>query len=317
MRIFSTRPLPGSVETFLQGRTQYSSSEKNRPIWREELREAALSSDGLITFLTDPVDRDLLLGSPVRVVSNVAVGYDNIDVLGLKEMGVTVTHTPNVLTEATADLTFSLLLATVRRLGEARRTMEKGGWTTWSLDFLVGRDLQGLTLGLLGFGRIGQAVARRAQSFGMKVQYAKGQTGSEVPQPGSVPLRVLLETSNVLSLHCPLTPQTRKMMNSEAFGRMHPGSYFINTARGGLVDEEALLAALSSGHLAGAGLDVFETEPLPMNHPFFSLPQVVLTPHIGSATRETRLAMAQLAAENILAALDGSPQNVVRGSDRP
>lgn len=266
-------------------------------------------ADALLCLLNDRIDRPLLERAPrLRIVANAVVGYDNVDVAACRERGVVVCNTPDVLTEATADLAWALLLATVRRLPQAERSLRAGEFRGWTFDGYLGSDLAGRTLGILGMGRIGRAVARRAAPFGMRVIYhsrtrlspgEEGALGAE-----SVDWDTLLAASDVLSLHAPLTPETHHVLDRAALRRMRPGSFLINTARGALVDEAALTDALREGPLAGAGLDVFEREP--EIHPgLLSLPNVVLLPHIGSATRETRTAMALLAARNIRAVLAG------------
>jgi glyoxylate reductase len=274
--------------------------------WEEALPGAA----ALIPLLTVPVDRALLERAPgLRVVACATVGYEHVDVDACRERGIVVTNTPDVLTDATADLTLALILATVRRLPQAERSLragEFGGWGFW--DYLGG-DLRGRTLGILGMGRIGRAVARRAAAFGMRVRY-HGRTplpASEERSLGAtaVEWETLLATSDVLSLHAPLTPETRDILDAAALRRMKRGSYLINTARGALVDEAALVEALREGHLAGAGLDVYEREP-EITPGLLGLDNVVLLPHIGSATEGTRTRMAMLAAENVHAVLSGA-----------
>jgi glyoxylate reductase len=276
--------------------------------WRKALPEA----EALLCLLTDRIDAALLDRAPrLRIIANAAVGFNNIDVAACHERGIVVTNTPDVLTEATADLTWALILCTVRRVPQAERALRAGefrGWRMW--DFLGG-DLQGATLGIFGMGRIGQAVARRAEPFGVRVQYTSRR-------PADVPYRrveweALLATSDVLSLHAPLTPETHHLLDRSAFARMKPGSYLINTARGPLVDEAALVDALRQGPLAGAGLDVYEHEP-EVTPGLVELSNVVLLPHIGSATPATRNAMALLASRNVHAVLSGRlPLTPVRG----
>jgi glyoxylate reductase len=293
--------LPAAARTLLE-----AVGELRGPVgWEDSLAEA----EALIALLTTRVDAALLARAPnLRVVANAVVGYDNVDVAACAERGIHVTNTPDVLTEATADLAMALVLATVRRLPQAERSLragEFGGWRFW--DYLGG-DLQGATLGILGMGRIGTALARRARAFGMRVVYTnRGRVPEEVErelEARLVPWNELLTGSDVLSLHAPLTPGTRHLLDRDALARMRPGSYLINTARGPLVDEAALAEALRHGPLAGAGLDVYEHEP--EVHPgLLELDNVVLLPHIGSATRETRTRMAVLAARNVHAVLTG------------
>jgi glyoxylate reductase len=274
--------------------------------WETRLAEA----DALIALLTVRVDAALLESAPkLRIVANAVVGYDNVDVAACRERGVVVTNTPDVLTDASADLAFALLLATVRKLPQAERSLRAGefhGWRFW--DYLGG-DVTGATLGIFGMGRIGQAVARRARPFGMRVQYhsrTRLAPGLERELEAAwVDWETLLTTSDILSLHAPATAQTRHILDEGALRRMRPGSYLINTARGPLVDEGALARVLAEGHLAGAGLDVYEREPA-VEPALLDLPNAVLLPHIGSATPRTREAMATLAARNVRAVLSGS-----------
>lgn len=275
--------------------------------WRDALREAA----ALVCLLTDRVDAELLHAAPkLRVVANAVVGYEHVDVAACRARGVIVTNTPDVLTEATADLAWALVLAAVRRLPQAERSLragEFGGWGFW--DYLGG-DLAGATLGIFGMGRIGRAVARRAVASGMRVIYLSRTPLSAEDEAALGARRVerdeLLAESDVLSLHAPLTPQTRHWLGRDAIARMRRGAYVINTARGPLVDEAALAEALAEGRLAGAGLDVYEREP--RVHPaLLELDNVVLLPHVGSATRATRTRMAMLAARNVHAVLSGRP----------
>lgn len=275
--------------------------------WEEALGEA----EALIPLLTVPVDAALLERAPrLRVVACPTVGYDHVDVAACRARGVVVTHTPDVLTEATADLTWALLLATVRRLPQAERSLRAGEFRGWGFWDYLGSGLTGKVLGVFGMGRIGRAVARRAAGFGMRVRYTSRTPLSPAEEEALGAERVewgtLLSTSDVLTLHAPLTPETRHLLDAAALGRMKPGSFLVNTARGPLVDEAALVEALRRGPSAGAGLDVYEREP--EVHPgLLELPNVVLLPHVGSATRETRTRMAVLAAENVHAVLSGRP----------
>lgn len=303
MRIVTTLELPPDARALLEpfGGTVGPDD------WRTHLPEA----EALITLLGVPVDDALLGAAPnLRIVANTAVGYDNVDVEACNARGVLVTNTPDVLTDATADLTMALILATVRRLPQAERSLragEFGGWGFW--DYLGG-DLQGATLGILGMGRIGTAVARRARAFGMRIIYTK-----RAPAPAEVERELearrvewdtLVATSDVLTLHAPSTPDTRHLLDAATLARMKPGSHLINTARGPLVDERALVDALRDGPLAGAGLDVYEREP-EVEPGLLELDNVVLLPHVGSATRGTRNGMAMLAVRNVAAVLSGAP----------
>jgi glyoxylate reductase len=262
----------------------------------------------LLTLLTERIDEALLNALPtVKVVSNMAVGFDNIDVDACTRRGVVVCITPDVLTETTADFTWALMLAVARRVCEAAESVRAGTWRTWEPLGFLGRDLSGATLGIVGFGRIGRAVARRARGFDMRVLYTdKTRQSSEVERDlraTFVPLEQLLAESDIVTLHVPLTPETRMLIGARELALMKPRSILINTARGPVVDTEALVRALRTGHIWGAGLDVTDPEPLPADHPLLQCPNVIVTPHIASASETTRARMAELAAENLVAAL--------------
>ena len=271
-----------------------------------ELTELAGPAAGLFCLLSERIDAALLDAAPnLRIVANMAVGYDNIDVAACVERGVMVTNTPDVLTDATADLTWALLLAVARRLGEGERLTRTGRWTGWRPGELLGTGLGGKTLGIFGMGKIGSAVARRAAGFEMDVIYHNRRS---VPGAAAsyVSLEELLERSDVLVLNAPSTPETRHVIDAAALAAMKPTALLVNTARGPLVDEAALVAALRDGAIAGAGLDVYEAEPV--IHPgLLELDNVVLAPHLGSATHEARAAMVQLACDNLVAVLSGQP----------
>jgi glyoxylate reductase len=266
---------------------------------REQLRVRIAGKQALISMVTDAVDASVIdAGRDLRLIANVAVGYNNVDVAAAKARGIIVTNTPDVLTDATADLTMALILAITRRLGEGERMVRRGEWKGWAFDQLLGMQLRGRQLGIVGFGRIGQAVAARAKAFGMTIVHSSRR--------GGVSLDQLLSTSDVVSLHVPLTPDTRHLIGQTQLARMKRSAYLVNTTRGPVVDEAALAWALRGRLLAGAALDVYEREPVV--HPdLLSLENVVLAPHLGSATTETRTAMADLAASNVLAVLGGQP----------
>jgi glyoxylate reductase len=295
--VLLTRRIPSTVFARLQSACDVDLYDGPAPITREELTRRLAGKRGLICLLTDRIDAAVIEAAPeLAVVSNIAVGYDNIDVPALKARGVVVTNTPDVLTEATAELTWALILAITRRIGEGERLVRRGEWRGWALDFMLGMELRGKQLGLIGRGRIGRAVAARAAAFGMTAVFAKHDMS----------LDELLVSSDVVSIHTPGTPQTRHMIDRRALARMKRSAYLVNTARGPIVDEEALVWALGEHLIAGAALDVFEKEPVV--HPgLLGLENVVLVPHLGSATRETRTAMADLAVSNVLAVLDGRP----------
>lgn len=266
-------------------------------------------ADGVVCQLTDPLTAEVLAQAPkLKVISQIAVGHDNIDVVAARARGIVVTHTPGVLTEATADLTWALLLATARRLPTAERFLRSGEWRRWDVDLLCGSDVHGRTIGLVGFGRIGQAVAKRALGFGMRVLYsARSDVPAEVAdalQATRLPLDALLRESDFVSLHVPLRDDTRHLIGVEQLCRMKRSAFLVNTARGPVVDEAALVAALEEGLIAGAGLDVFEQEP--QVHPgLLALPNVVLLPHVGSAVTSVRSLMCALAASDCAAVLCG------------
>jgi len=279
-----------------------------------ELADILADADGAITLVSDSITRAVLESNPhLRVVANYAVGYNNIDLEAAKEMGIVVTNTPDVLTSATADITISLILAATRRLLPGDRMLRRGEFHGWHPLMLLGMSLEGKTLGIVGLGRIGFAVAKRALAFDMRVVYAGRSEHPEAAghQIARVELDALVQTADVISLHAPLTSETRHLFDESRLRRMKRGSFLINTARGPLVDEKALASLLESGHLRGAGLDVYEREP-EVESRLLALENVVLLPHIGSATDEARNAMARLAASDVLAVLrGGAARNVV------
>lgn len=282
----------------------------------EELKTRAAGVHGLLCLLTDSVDERLMDAAPsLRVISNLAVGYDNIDVGAATDRGIAVTNTPGVLTEATADFTFALLMAAARRVLEADGAVRNGDWITWEPEFLLGRDVHGSVLGIVGMGRIGQAVARRARGFDMRILYAgvhRNRRAEEELDAEWVGLSTLLGSSDFISVHVPLTPDTCGLLGLCQLQMVKPGAVLINTSRGGVVDEEALVETLRDGPLAAAGLDVFTEEPLPTDHPLTRLDNVVLAPHLGSASVQARDAMARTASSNLVSVLNGErPQHVV------
>jgi glyoxylate reductase len=270
------------------------------PPSHEQLIERARDAEGLLCLLTDPIDADVIGALPrLRAISNYAVGWDNIDLEAATQRGIPVGHTPDVLTGATADLAFGLMLAVARRVVEGAQLVRGGRWRTWAPDTLLGRDVHGARLGIVGYGRIGRAVAARAEGFGMTVVYTA--------RNGGVPLDDLLAGSDFISLHLPLTGETEGLIDEGALERMRSSAFLINTARGPLVNSDALAKALEQGAIAGAALDVTHPEPLPADHPLARAPNAVITPHIGSASRQAREAMSELAVDNLLAALGGRP----------
>jgi glyoxylate reductase len=298
---FVSRRLPGPALDRLAAEHEVEIWPERLPPTYEQLREHVADVEGLLSLLTDRVDADLIAASPrLEVISNYAVGYDNIDLEAASARGIPVGHTPDVLTDATADMTFALLLAAARKLPDAIGAAREGDWVTWEPGEHLGHSVNGQTLGIIGFGRIGRAVARRAEGFQMRVISA-GSKDSETT------LEQLLEQSDYVSVHCPLTPATRHLIDGDALQRMKPTAILINTARGPIVDQAALADALRAGTIAAAALDVTDPEPLPHTDPLYGAPNVIVTPHIGSATRAARERMTELAVENLLAGLAGEP----------
>jgi glyoxylate reductase len=298
--VYVTRQLPGPALDRLRDAHEVEVWPGRLPPPAAELRAHAAGADGLLTLLTDRIDAPLIENSPnLRAIANYAVGYDNIDLAAAGARGIRVGNTPDVLTDATADLTFALLLAAARKLPEAAEAARHGDWLTWEPSRYLGAEVHGATLGIIGMGRIGQAVARRAEGFEMKVLHTGGGSGE--------PLERLLAESDFVSLHCPLTAQTHHLINSQALERMRPTAILINTARGPIIDQAALRQALIAGRIAGAALDVCDPEPPVENDPVLSTPNLLVVPHIGSATRAARERMAELAVENLLEALAGRP----------
>src|SRR3954470_5992475 len=304
--ILVTRKLPSSVISKLEAAAAVEVYSGDGAMPPEELRARIAGKTALVSMLTEQIDRTVIdAGSALKVVANVAVGYNNIDVPYARSRGIIVTNTPDVLTDSVADFTWALILAITRRLGEGERILRRGDWKGWAFDFLLGTELRGKQLGLVGLGRIGRAVASRAGAFGVRVAYS-ARRETDLPDGEAMSLDRLLNTSDIISLHVPLTPETRHLIDRKALARMKRSAYLINTARGQVVEETALAWALEQRLLAGAALDVYEDEP--RVHPdLLPLENVLLVPHLGSATRETRTAMANLAADNVIAVLAGRP----------
>jgi len=305
LRLFATRTLPGRGLDRLRAEFEVEAWAVSAAPPRDALLAGVSAADGLLCLLTDRIDAELLAHAPrLRAISSCSVGLDHIDLAAATARRIPVGHTPGVLTDTTAELAIALLFAAARRVVEGDRTLREGKWLEWSPDLLLGRDLSGSTLGVIGLGAIGRAVALRARALGMRVL---GWNRTPRPAPGveAVSLPELLAQSDFVSVHLALTADTRGLLDAAALARMRPGAVLVNVARGGIVDEAALAAALASGRLAGAALDVFETEPLPARSPLLAAPNLVLTPHIGSATVRTRTRMADLAVENLLAGLRG------------
>ncbi len=297
---FVSRELPGSALDRLRAEHEVDVWPDRLPPPHAELLARAAGSEGLLTLLSERIDAALIAAAPqLRAISNYAVGYDNIDLAAATARGIPVGNTPDVLTDATADLAFTLLLAAARRLPEAMRAVAEGDWLTWEPAQMLGTEVHGATLGIIGFGRIGRAVAKRAEGFDMNVLRldARDRAG----------LAELLEQSDFVSLHCPLTPETHHLIDAAALARMRPTAILINTARGPIVDQAALAQALTDAAIAGAAVDVTDPEPPPPDDPLLGAPNLIITPHIGSATHVARERMADLAVDNLLAGLDGRP----------
>jgi glyoxylate reductase len=314
-KVLISRPIQQSVIDRIFEHCEVLVHPVDEPMPVELLAEAVRDVDGLMCVGVR-VSKDIIDGSSkLRVISNVAVGYDNIDVEACNGRGILVTNTPDVLTEATADLGFALILAAARRVVEGDRYVREGRWSQWQWNTMWGAEMHGKTLGLYGFGRIAQAIARRGRGFSMRILYhARHRVSDEIEKSlGAkfVDRNTMLRESDFLSLHVPLTPETRHAVSTPQLALMKPTAYLFNTARGPVVDEQALVQALQAGTIAGAGLDVFENEP--KVHPaLLTMNNVTLSPHVGSATNDTRLRMAMLASENLLAALRGErPANLV------
>ena len=316
-RAFVSAPLPGDAIAMLRTETEVSVGVERIGVRGADFTAGCGDFEALVTLLTDRIDEALLVKVPrVRVVANVAVGVDNVDLAACRARGIVVTSTPGVLTEATADFAFGMMLAAARRIAEGDRMVRRGEWDGWSPSLLLGSRIHGATLGIVGFGRIGQAMARRARGFGMHVLYSNNSPilpeVSRALGAEAVSLDELFLRADVVSLHCPLTDATRGLVSAARLCSMKPGSILVNTARGPCVDEVALAHALSVGPLAAAALDVFADEPR-VSPALLALSNVVLAPHIASAERETREAMARMAVTNALAVLAGksAPNSVV------
>jgi len=298
MKVFVTRALPGGAIDRLAAEHEVEVWPEALPPPRDELLACVREVQGLLALLTDRVDAELMDAAPnLRAISNYAVGVDNIDVDAATARGIPVGNTPGVLTDTTADLAVALMLGIGRRLVDGDAYVRRGEWRTWEPDQLLGRDLHGATVGIVGFGRIGQAVARRLEGFECTILHTS--------RSGGVGFEELLERSDFVSMHTPLTPETRGLIDADALRRMKPTAYLVNTARGPVVDTEALAAGLHAGEIAGAALDVTDPEPMPADHPLLDAPNLLVLPHLGSATHATRERMADMAVDNLLAGLRG------------
>lgn len=297
-RVFLTRELPGGAVDRLRAQHDVDVWPEGSPPPPEALRERVQDAEGLLSMLTDTIDAELIAAAPrLRAISNYAVGTDNVDLAAATARGIPVGNTPEVLTDSTADLAVALMLGISRRICEGERAVRAGEWRTWSPTWLLGRDLHSSTVGIVGGGRIGTAVARRLEGFGCEVLVAG--------RSGTTPLAELLERADYVSLHVPLTEDTRGLIGEAELGAMKDTAYLVNTARGPVVDQSALARALREGWIAGAALDVTDPEPLPPDDPLLDAPNLLVIPHLGSATHGTREAMAELAVRNLSAALEG------------
>lgn len=308
-RVFVTRAIPEKGLDLIKDFCEVDLWSGELPPSRDELLQHLRGVDGLLSLLTDKIDGEAMdaAGPQLKVISNLAVGYDNIDVKAATARKIPIGNTPDVLTDATADFAFALMMAVARRIPEAERYVHEEKWKTWGPMTLLGVDLKGATLGLVGFGRIGKAVARRATGFDMRVIYhdpSETSTNEEL-NAAAVDLDTLLRESDFISLHTPLTPETRHLIDSKAFSKMKSSAVLVNTARGPVVDPEALYEALKERRIFGAGLDVTEPEPLPMDSPLLTLDNIIVVPHIASASQTTREKMAWMAAQNLIAGLKG------------
>jgi lactate dehydrogenase-like 2-hydroxyacid dehydrogenase len=308
--VYVTRRVPReAIDMLREAGCNIRQWDDDQPVPYDVLSDEVVRADGIYTLLTDRIDAPLMDrgAGRLKVISQMAVGYDNIDIDGATQRGLPVGHTPGVLTETTADLTWALLMAVARRLVEAAAAVKSGEWTTWLPMWMTGPDVHGASLGIIGAGRIGVAMTKRAAGFDMTVRYtdAVASPGAEALGAERVDLDTLLAESDFVTLHTPLLPETRHLVNEGFLKKMRPGAILINTSRGPVVDEPALFRALSEGWIRGAGLDVTEQEPLPLDSPLLTLPNLLVLPHIGSASVATRTRMATMAAENLLAGLRG------------
>src|SRR5438067_1778368 len=305
-RILLTGKIPSSVVATLESLGELDQFRRDGVgvMPHDELVARVAGKQALVSMITDAVDKAVIeAGADLKIIANAAVGYNNIDVPAARERAIIVTNTPGVLTDATADLTWALILGITRRMGEGERLVRRGGWKGWTFDFMLGAELRGKQLGIVGYGGIGRAVAARGRAFGMRIAYTS-RTPKDDPGAEPMPFDRLLSTSDVVSLHCPLTPETTHLIDQKALARMKRSAYLINTSRGPVIDEKALAWALRTRLIAGAGLDVFEHEPK-VEPELLTLENVLLVPHLGSGTVETRTAMADLAARNVAAVLSG------------
>ncbi|MGG3468084.1 D-glycerate dehydrogenase [Neobacillus pocheonensis] len=321
--IYITRKLPEAVvESIRQTYEVKMWEHEDIPVPKEVLFSEAQKADALLTMLSDQIDEEILTaGNQLKVVANLAVGFDNIDVKTASRLGIAVCNTPDVLTDTTADLTFALLMAAARRIVEAAEFVKEGNWKSWSPLLLAGHDIHHKTIGIVGMGKIGETVAKRATGFDMNILYHNRTRKPEIEQKlGAVftSFEELVEKSDFLVCLTPLTPETKNLFTRDVFKKMKQSAIFLNASRGPVIDEQALYDALVAGEIAGAGLDVFEKEPINAEHPLLTLPNVVALPHIGSSSVETRTDMMKLCIDNITAVLDGTePKTLVNKDWKP
>lgn len=316
-KVYITRRIPEQIKAMIESQCDVRMwPGEDSAVSREVLEQEIKDVDGLFCLLTETIDEQLIKMAPrLKVISNMAVGYNNIDIAAANLRGIMVTNTPGILTETTADLTFALMMATARRITEASDYLRKGKWSTWSPMLLTGQDVHGATLGIIGMGRIGEAVAKRAVGFDMNILYYNRSRKPEVEENFGaryVDMNSLLRESDFVCVLVPYSEETVNLIDRSELAQMKRTSILINTSRGGIVNESALYDSLVDGTIWAAGLDVFSQEPMVMDHPLLTLPNVVTIPHIGSASIKTRLGMAQLAAHNLCKALMGEvPPNLV------
>ena len=307
-RVFISRTIPAEALKMIEAECEVVVWDHDTQPPREKVLVEVSKADGVLSMLTEKIDAQVIAAATnLRVISNFAVGYDNIDVDAATARGIPVGNTPGILTETTADHAFMLLAAAARRLPESMEYIKQGKWQTWNPTTLLGQDIYGATLGIIGMGRIGHAVAKRAQGFGMRILYHGGSDKQFADETGgqSVDLETLLRESDFVTLHVPLTDETRHLIGKDEFVIMKSTAILINTARGGVVDTNALVDALKNDVIGGAALDVTDPEPIPPDHPLLQLPNCIVAPHTGSATEATRAKMADIAAKNLLAGLRG------------
>jgi glyoxylate reductase len=308
-KVFVTRIIRDKGLDLIKEACQVDIWPEELPPGRETLLERVRGVDGLLSLLTDRIDGQVMdaAGPGLKVISNHAVGFDNVDVAAATERGIPVGNTPGILTDATADMAFALMMAAGRRVVEAEKFLRAGKWKTWSPSLLLGKDFAGATLGIIGFGRIGQAVAKRATGFDMRVLYYDPSASPQRPDLNAVStdLDTLLRESDFVSLHVPLTPETRKMVGADFLAKMKPDAVLVNTSRGGVVDQSALYETLKERRIFAAALDVTDPEPLPLDSPLLELDNCIIVPHIASASVQSRDMMAYLSAKNLIAGLNG------------